>query len=55
MSYRKWSRNNLPVHPIAPLGGDTAGSYRTKGNDTMRNCSLISMYTNIMAKMVLGH
>lgn len=55
MSYRKWSRIRLPVHPIAPLGGGTAGCYGTQGDDNIRNVFLISMCTNVMAKIVLGH
>lgn len=54
MSCRKWSINRLPVHPIAPLGRGTAGSYGTQG-DNMRNGSLINMCSNVMTKMVLGH
>lgn len=33
MSYRKWSRIRLPVRPIAPVGGYTAGCYGAQGDD----------------------
>lgn len=53
MSYGKWSRNSLPVHPIASLGGGTNGTCRTKGDDNMKYF-FISVYTNVIANLVLG-
>lgn len=49
MSYRKWSRIRLPIRPIAPLGGGTAGCYGAQGDDNNhgRGALLSSFRTRI--------